>query len=494
MGVKFCPECGAQNDESTRFCTECGNRFPEAPEAVTSSAADMQPDRPSVAAEVQPVPIQGKDRKGKKTGLIICLVILALLLAAAAALFFTGTFDKISSTSKAGRGDYAGALESYEKYLSRSGDKSSEAYTRAALMALSAEDPDKALLYARSVPEQSEESERIARTAQVVMARQSAQQGKWKDALEMLGDMDSQEAVELRDECNYHLAEKALERGDYDDAVAWLENNAYPDAAALLEESRYRYGVELMEEEKWEEAIAQFDQTSYADSDDLRGQCYFHSSADYQFLSKMEEACYVVMDTETATDGLRQALEILNGCDLDTMHDSELAFFAEEYIAALQKELDLREKYVSDENDLYAHEYQQQLYAIYATESEYLEAVNELYPFPDDTWSELHEFNETPEYWNEYIAVSRQIAGDIQAIEQSTYVSDSEQYIEVPDNTAHDVEAELYFNFYDGNGAYIDYVSKTVSLKAGELTRVDFTVPQNAQTWDCEIWISALNS
>ena len=101
----------------------------------------------------------------KKTGLAIAAIVFAIIAAVGAVLLFSGKMDRMVATARAGRGDYSGALESYEKYLSRSGDQSTEAYTQASLYALSAGDADKALMYARSVPESSAAESRFEKSS-----------------------------------------------------------------------------------------------------------------------------------------------------------------------------------------------------------------------------------------------------------------------------------------------------------------------------------------
>ena len=498
MEYKFCPECGTRNDADTRFCTECGKRFPDiagqpevsaaAPGLQTGNAASASGTGAFSSAPVQTAAV-GKPKK-KKTGLIIILIVLALLLAAAAFLFFTGRFDQIVAESKAGAGDYTGALESYEKYLSRSGDESTEALTKAALYALSAEDPDKALMYVQSVPEKSAEADRLAGMAATALAGNAMKNAQWEDAVEYLRDIETDEARELADECRFHLAEQAAAQDDLEGAIALLEENGYPEAQQLREELCYRYGVMLMEEEKWEEAVAQFDKTSFADSDDLRGQCYYRLSSDYRFLEALKEANYALMDAEKAVDGLEEALSILRPTDLYSFYDSELAFFAEEYIRAMEDELAVRNEF-RESDTMYAYEYEERLYGSYAVQSECLETINELYPFPDEIWAELYEYNEPSEKWNRIVSLIPQLVKDMDAIESSTYLSETEQYIDLPNNTGYTLTVTLYFNFFDENDQFIsDYSKEDLVLKAKTDTRVVFEVPAETDTWDCDFWIS----
>ena len=495
MEYKFCPECGTRNDADTRFCTECGKRFPDLTD---------QPETPAVREDTQTVAAaygtgvsssaassaKVGEKKKKKTGLVVVLVVLAILLAAAAFIYFTGRFDRMTASRRAGAGDYAGALESYEKYLSRSGDESEEALTKAALYALSAEDPDKALMYARSVPEKSAEADRIAGMAAAALARNAMKNKQWEDAVEYLRGIETAEAEGLLDECRFHLAEQSADEQDYEEAIAFLEGNDYPGCAELRDEVFYRYGVMLMEEENWEEAAAQFEKTTYADSDDLRGQCYFLSSSDSRFLEALKEANYALMNAEKAGDGLEAALSILRGIDLDSFHDSELAFFAEEYIGAMENEQAIRNEY-RESDTMYAYEYEERLYASYAIQSECLETINEMYPFEEEIWTDLYGYNESSEKWNRIASIIPELAKEIDAIEQSVYLSETEQYIDIPNNTGYTLTVTLYFNYYDENGGYIsDQSMEDVVMEAKKDTRVVFEVPAETDTWDCDFWIS----
>ena len=271
MDFKFCPECGTRNDGNTKFCTECGNKFPEETfdqVAVSEPVPVTDTAQISSGAETageptcsEPVSPAAPEKKKRKTGLVIVLIILALIIVAGAVLLFTGNFDRMIATSKAGAGNYIGALESYEKYLSRSGDKSTEAYTKASLYALSAGDADKALMYARSVPEQSQEADSLAEKSAVVLAKNAISENDWQGAIECLKGISSDEAKELADEAGYHLAVNAAENEKFEEAIALLENNSYDLSEDLLAEYRYHYGVSLMNEGRYEEAITQFEQT-----------------------------------------------------------------------------------------------------------------------------------------------------------------------------------------------------------------------------------------
>ena len=495
MEYKFCPECGTRNDAETRFCTECGKRFPDLTDQSTPSGTGAEQAATAAsgtgASSYAASSAGVGEKKKRKTGLVIILAVLAVLLAAAALLFFTGRFDRMTASRRAGAGDYAGALESYEKYLSRSGDESTEALTEAALYALSAEDPDKALMYARSVPEKSAEADRIAGMAATALARNVMKNEEWEAAVEYLRDIETAEAEALLDECRFHLAEQAADEQNYEEAIALLEENDYPECAELLDEVFYRYGVMLMEEEKWEEAAAQFEKTAFADSDDLRGQCYFRSSSDSRFLEALTEANYALMDAENAGDGLEEALSILRQIDLDAFHDSELAFFAEEYIGALENEQALRNEY-RESDTMYAYEYEERLYGSYAVQSECLETINDLYPFEDEVWTDMYGYNDSSEKWNRIASLIPEMAKEIDAIEQSTYLSETEQYIDIPNNTGYTLTVTLFFNYFDENGGYIsDLTKEDVLMEAKKDTRIVFEVPAETDTWDCDFWISS---
>lgn len=319
-------------------------------------------------------------KKKSRAGLVFVLAVLLLLVLAAAALLLTGSMDRMIATSKAGRGDYAGALDSYEKYLSRSGDESTEAYTQAALYALSAGDADKALMYARSVPVKTEESERLEEKAALVMARKAVANKDWQTALPLLEGIDGEDAKEARkliDEVNCNLAAEAAERQEFEKAIELLEDNSCALSEDLLAEYRYRYGVALMEEGRYDEAIAQFDQTDYADSDDLRGQCYYMNSADRSFLEELKKICLDIIGENASPESLKRAEAILAEYADMLFHDSELAFFGEELRNAILGELGAAEDDIPE---------------FRAMENEALEIINELYPFAEDVWEQIASF------------------------------------------------------------------------------------------------------
>ncbi len=319
-------------------------------------------------------------KKKKRAGLWFVLAVVLLVIIAVLVLLYTGSLDRMIATSKAGKGDYIGALESYEKYLSRSGDDSTEAYTQASLYALSAGDADKALMYARSISEKTEESERLEEKAALVMARKAVSSKDWQTALTLLEGIDGEDADEakkLTGEVNYNLAMEAAEREKFEEAIALLEGNSYELSEDLLSEYRYRYGVVLMEDGLYEEAIAQFDQTDYADSDDLRGRCYYMTSVDHSFLDELKDICLDIIGEEASPESLKRAGESLAKYGDKLFNDSELAYFGEEFRNAVLGELEAAEDAVPGFQDM---------------ENECLEIINEMYPFAEDVWEQITSF------------------------------------------------------------------------------------------------------
>ncbi|MBQ5337368.1 MAG: zinc-ribbon domain-containing protein [Oscillospiraceae bacterium] len=487
MNVKYCPECGTQNEAGTKFCTECGTRFPEETFVPPKGAEQDTPAAETGASIVNSadvIQIQ-LEKKKKRTGLVIALVLLAFIIAAGAFLFFTGNLDKMIATSKAGAGDYVGAFESYEKYLSRSGDRSTEAYTQASLYALSAGDADKALMYAKSVPERSAESDSLAEKAAIVLAKDAIAEKDWQGAVECLRDINGNEAKKLADEANYHLAAEAAENEEFESAIALLENNSFELSDDLISEYRYSYGVALMNEGKYEEAIAQFDQTSFADSDDLRGECYFRTSVDYAFLSDLKDACFDVIANEAAIESIKTAAEKLGGYSDRLFNDSELAFFADELKNAFLGECEAEEKYGSVPHE----EYQKGIYKYFALESECLEIINEMYPFAAEDWSEISSFFETPERWNGFIAVIDQISKDFSGITKSSFESETQQFIELPNNTDYKVSITVWFYDFKENGDLSNKDEISAVLPAHEATKLVFTADSSEGYWDYEFRI-----
>lgn len=473
MEYKFCPECGTRNEAAVKFCTECGTRFPE---ETVNPAVENPASAPAFSEAAAP------EKKKKKTGLWIILIVLALVIAAGAAMFFTGNLDRMTATAKAGRGDYIGAFESYEKYLSRSGDKSTEAYTQASLYALSAGDADKALMYARSVPEKSAEADRLAETAAIVLAKDAIANEDWQGAVECLRGISGEEAKKLSDEAGYYLAVEAAEKEKFDEAIALLENNSFDLSKDLLSEYRYNYGVVLMNEDRYEEAIEQFEQTDFADSEDLLGECYFRTSVDYTFLTDLREICFTVIEDEASKESIKAAAERLSEYEDKSFNDSELAFFADELKNAFLGEYSAEEQYSSASYQ----DYQKGIYRYYALESECLEIIHGMYPFSEEDWAEISSFFNSPERWNGYISVIDQIAKDFSSISTSNYESETQQYIELPNNTDYTVSLTVWFYDYNENGELASEDEVSAVISPHDTAKLVFKAESNAGYWDYE--------
>ena len=85
-------------------------------------------------------------------------------------------------------------------------------------------------MYARSVPEKTEESISVEGRAAVV------------------------------------LAKDAMKKNDWDKAFSFLDGCSYDEAEELMKEVRYHLGVELMEDEKWKDAAKQFEKAMKGDT------------------------------------------------------------------------------------------------------------------------------------------------------------------------------------------------------------------------------------
>ena len=441
---KFCPECGTSNKDEAMFCTNCGARLPDTPQTAEPA--------PPLTASSSKAEKPASPKKKLMLPMIIGIAAVAVIAIVLAVMVFSGSFDKMSATSKAGKGDYIGALESYEKYLSRSGKESTETLSRAALYALSAGDADKALMYARSVPEKSEESISVEGRAAMV------------------------------------LAGKAEKNEDWEKAVSILEGCSYSDAEEMLEEMRYNYGVELMSAENWEKAAEQFRETSYADSKDMLAKCEFAMSVDANFLSDIVTFCYGFIDVgfDTETEGFSALMPILEKYSSASFKDPEL----QEYATAFVSDMQIYESILSSNSSRYTK--QQKMCDPLADAIDQLSGINKLYPFEKTDWYAISDHFKTKEYWKELSQVVRTIAEDMAQKTSSGYYTNQEQQIRVPNNTKYEVRATFWFYCYDSSYKLVSTDQVSTSLKRGTRTRVLFAcVASKVSTWDYDFIVES---
>ncbi len=439
---KFCPECGSPNADEAVFCTNCGAHFPNSPQA----AAPEQPESPSFSYDSGAVsPEAGKPVSAKrkiKTPLIIAVAAVALIAIVLAVMGFTGSFDRMSATSKAGKGDYIGALESYEKYLSRSGKDSTKALSQAALYALSAGDADKALMYARSVPEKTEESISVEGRAAVV------------------------------------LAKDAMKKNDWDKAFSFLDGCSYDEAEELMKEVRYHLGVELMEGEKWEDAAEQFEKTDYSDSKALLEKCEFALSVDANFLADVVTFCRGLIDADLDDEAIAAIMPDIEKYESAAFKDPALQECARAFIADMQSVLNT----VSSSKRIY---YKQiELCSPMGDASSQLIEINKLHPFGSKDWADISAYFRTPQYWNTASGVISQIASDMGKKASSGPYGREHQFIKVPNNTAYEVNVTFWFYCYDKSNKLYSMDEVNITLAKGRKTQVIF----ECNAYVCPSW------
>ena len=211
----------------------------------------------------------------KKTGKpwIWAVAAAVVILGVVVFFLFTGRVDRMLAESKAEKDNYAGALASYEKYLSRSGDTSAEAYAQACVYALGAGDAKKAMEYVDMLPANNSESDQLLEEAVVLLAKQKMDNKEWKEALSILKGFDTVETRKLADESRFHIAQEAAKKKNYDEAIPHLRDNTYSGAKALLDDCIYNKAVALMEDGKLNEAINYINDTPSAKTDELLDEC-----------------------------------------------------------------------------------------------------------------------------------------------------------------------------------------------------------------------------
>ncbi len=444
---KYCQKCGTTNNDAAMFCTNCGATLSNKTDGNAQSSNDLFATDSSFSSDVS----NSKPRKSKiLVPLIAGIAAVAVIAIVLAVMLFSGSFDRMSATSKAGKGDYIGALESYEKYLSRSGKDSTEVLSQAALYALSAGDADKALMYARSVPEKSEESIRVEGRAALV------------------------------------LAEKAKKNEDWEKAVSILDGCSYDDAEEMLEEMRYNLGVELMSAEKWEKAAEQFSQTDYADSKDLLAKCEFAMSVDANFLSDIVTFCNGIIEAGFDADEVSSFLTALEPYSTADFKDPELQKCAAAFISDMQSYL----KVLSSNNRICYK--QLDMCTPLGDASSQLIRINNLYPFESKTWIDISIYFETPEYWETMAEVVQQLASDMGKKASSGYYNRDHQFIRVPNNTKYEVNATFWFYCYDKSNKLYSTDEVTVTLAKAKKTQVIFECNANfCPSWGYDFYVNS---
>lgn len=446
---KFCPECGTANQDEAMFCTNCGAHFPNSPQTNA-------PEPPETASRFNDASsskaVKTASPKSRKLiplfiGIGAAVALVAIVLAV---MLFSGSFDKMSATSKAGKGDYIGALESYEKYLSRSGKDSTKDLSQAALYALSAGDADKALMYARSVPEKSEESISVEGRAAVVLARE------------------------------------AMKKEDWEKALSFLDGCSYDEAEALLKEVRYHLGVKLMKAEKWEKAAEQFEKTDYSDSKALLEQCEFALSIDSNFLSDIVDFCYgfIKVGFNADDEEFSALLPILEKYSSAAFKDPEL----QEYATAFISDMQIFESILSSNTHTYTK--QQKMCDPLSDAVDQLNGINGLYPFDRTDWYNFSQFFKTKEHWRELSKVVSTIAEDMAAKTSSGYYTSQQQQVRIPNNTNYEVSATFWFYCYNKSHKLESTDQITTTLKNGTRTRVLFKcVADKVSTWGYDFYV-----
>ena len=336
----FCTYCGKQLEDGSRFCQYCGKSLaaqseaaPPAPETpdVPSKAepvsipfdpqVDIYPDLPPVSeypAEPAPIPYDANvysdvvapkaKKKGKKTGLIVAIIlVLALLIGGGVGIFLytqhvyeenMAAYDAAELLLK--KGDYDGALKGFREL----GDFEDAADRVDELEELQ-EDYDEAL----ELLDEGKYEEAYEAFADLDDYRDSETLKEYeivyRQALDTMNGTSHGAPVEFSVERYIEAAEQFAALGDY------------ADSAELVSECYLQFSLSMLEFGDYEQALAYQDQMNPADVAALQ-EAYAEACDDGAFLLDLKEAMVTWYDA----DGYySRADELLVAWDMMTVYE-----------------------------------------------------------------------------------------------------------------------------------------------------------------------------
>lgn len=493
----ICVHCGNDIPEGTKFCVHCGASQEAAAPAAPAEAPVYQNSLASEPCYVPPVeeepaPVAAEEvteaprkaKKGKKTGVIIAIVLAVVLLAGAGVGVFlymdnqskTEAYEEAEALLEAG--DYEGALAAFEDLGSFSdAEERVEELTQlqedydAAMKLLEKHDYDAARKAFRKLGDYRDSEAMVKSGVDYHMAQYLMECGATADpaGLELAEGYpldDTDEALSLH---LYGAAYNILaELGDYEKAGDLASTCMYESAMIYLGWGDYATALDLMDMMDEADAAALYEQ-------------YAADAVDADMLASLEEALVILLDED---EKYREGQEAQRAYDLlipyyDQMFlDPQLELAYYDIILALEQQINACDSqgYVNDWVTLYDGEAQ----IFY-----YCDILNADYGFLEGSYLEAEFVGMYAErqFWAEVEAsLYNQFTG------VTAYANDQGIYeVGYYNNTGIDFYLYIVPQFYYGSTLLEEGDLMTIYIEAGEEVMIPLT-PETLEDADWDSW------